>query len=116
MVFTHLPQDFLDGENFYGSEALYQQYEVERGLWRFGIDPTRAGPFWANTACAWSNSPLRRSTPPGMWRPPAGICRFRNWSDRCTRNAYEARSACAGDNRQGRSGWDELNPVPFHAG
>ncbi|MGV0635576.1 class I SAM-dependent methyltransferase [Mycolicibacillus trivialis] len=47
LVFTHLPQDFLDGKAFYGSEALYQQYKIKRGLWRFGIDPDRVPEFLA---------------------------------------------------------------------
>jgi len=47
LVFTHLPQDFLDGKAFYGSEALYRQYKVKRGLWRFGLDPDRVPDFLA---------------------------------------------------------------------
>lgn len=47
LVFTHIPQDFLDGKAFYGSEALYQQYKVKRGLWRFGLDPDQVPDFLA---------------------------------------------------------------------
>ncbi|ONM46257.1 hypothetical protein [Nocardia donostiensis] len=47
LVFTHLPQDFLDGKAFYGSEALYQQYKVKRGLWRFGLDLIEVPDFLA---------------------------------------------------------------------
>ena len=47
LVFTHLPQDFLDGKAFYGSEALYHKYKVKRGLWRFGLDPDRVPDFLA---------------------------------------------------------------------
>ena len=47
LVFTYLPQDFLDGTTFYDSEPLYQQYKVRRGLWRFGFDPQRVPEFLA---------------------------------------------------------------------
>lgn len=47
LVFTYLPQDFLDGKAFYGCEALYRQYAVKKRLWRFGLDPNRVAGFLA---------------------------------------------------------------------
>jgi methyltransferase (TIGR00027 family) len=47
LVFTYIRQDFLDGTAFYGAEALYRQYRVKAGLWRFGLRPDRVADFLA---------------------------------------------------------------------
>jgi methyltransferase (TIGR00027 family) len=41
LVFTYTPKDFIDGENFYGQEYLYNQMLVKDTIWIFGIDPTQ---------------------------------------------------------------------------
>jgi methyltransferase (TIGR00027 family) len=47
MVFTYTPKDFIDGENFYGHEYLYNQMLVKHKIWLFGIDPTNVDEFLA---------------------------------------------------------------------
>lgn len=39
LVFTYVPKDFIEGENFYGQEYLYNQMLVKDQIWLFGIEP-----------------------------------------------------------------------------
>lgn len=45
MVMTYTPKDFIDGENFYGQEYLYNQMRVKDQIWLFGIEPARVDEF-----------------------------------------------------------------------
>ena len=38
LVFTYVPQDFIDGEVFYGHEFLYQKMRVKDTIWHTGFD------------------------------------------------------------------------------
>jgi methyltransferase (TIGR00027 family) len=39
LAFTYLRQDFLDGTEFYGARAAYDDFVVKWRLWRFGLHP-----------------------------------------------------------------------------
>lgn len=39
LVFTYVPADYIEGENLYGQEFLYQRMRVRDRIWLFGIDP-----------------------------------------------------------------------------
>ncbi len=39
LVFTYTPRDYIEGENLYGQEFLYQRMRVRNSIWLFGIDP-----------------------------------------------------------------------------
>jgi methyltransferase (TIGR00027 family) len=41
LVFTYTAKDFIDGENFYGQEYLYNKMLVKDKIWLFGIDPSK---------------------------------------------------------------------------
>ncbi len=45
LVFTYVREDFLDGVEFFGGEAMHREYVVKRRLWRFGIDPAQVAGF-----------------------------------------------------------------------
>jgi methyltransferase (TIGR00027 family) len=45
LVFTYVRQDFIDGTNRYGLEALYQGFRVKHQVWQFGMEPGKVGPF-----------------------------------------------------------------------
>jgi methyltransferase (TIGR00027 family) len=45
MVFTYTPKDFIDGENFYSQEYLYNQMLVKNTIWLFGIDAEKVDEF-----------------------------------------------------------------------
>jgi methyltransferase (TIGR00027 family) len=37
LVFTYVRQDFIDGQNLYGSPTLYKRMRAKQQLWRFGM-------------------------------------------------------------------------------
>lgn len=39
LIFTYVLQDFLDGDNTYGLDSLYQRFRVKNPIWHFGLDP-----------------------------------------------------------------------------
>ena len=39
LAFTYVRKDFLDGKQFYGARAAYNDFVVKRRLWRFGLEP-----------------------------------------------------------------------------
>jgi methyltransferase (TIGR00027 family) len=43
IVFTYILKDFIDGVNSFGLDELYQQTRVEKGLWQFGLHPSKPG-------------------------------------------------------------------------
>lgn len=45
LVFTYTPKDFIDGENLYGQEYLYNQMLVKDRIWLFGIDRSKVDSF-----------------------------------------------------------------------
>ena len=46
LVFTYVQKDFLDGQNLYGQERLYERY-VKGNIWLFGLDPRNVSDFLA---------------------------------------------------------------------
>ncbi len=45
LVLTYTPKDFIDGENLYGQQYLYQQMLTRNRTWLFGLDPDRVEGF-----------------------------------------------------------------------
>lgn len=45
MIFTYILKDFIDGEETYGLDKLYQQTRVTNQIWKFGIDPSQVAEF-----------------------------------------------------------------------
>ena len=45
LVFTYTPRDFIDGEDLYGQEYLYERMLVRDNLWLFGLDPDNVDDF-----------------------------------------------------------------------
>lgn len=45
LVFTYILKDFIDGQNKYGSESLYQRFRVKTQVWRFGLNPRDVSDF-----------------------------------------------------------------------
>jgi O-methyltransferase involved in polyketide biosynthesis len=41
LVFTYTPKDFIDGENFYGREYLYNKMLIKDKIWLFGVEPSK---------------------------------------------------------------------------
>lgn len=39
LVFTYVRKDFIDGEAFYGSEALRRDFVIDQRVWHFGLAP-----------------------------------------------------------------------------
>lgn len=39
LVFTYTPKDFIDGQNIYGQEYLYDKMLLRDKIWIFGLDP-----------------------------------------------------------------------------
>ncbi len=39
LAFTYVRKDFLDGQNLYGQQRLYDRYVAKDKIWVFGIDP-----------------------------------------------------------------------------
>jgi methyltransferase (TIGR00027 family) len=47
LVFTYIPQDFIDGTRLYGAENLYRRFRGKDPLWRFGIAPGKVAEMLA---------------------------------------------------------------------
>lgn len=47
LVFTFVGKDFLDGRNLYNAPAAYQDFVVNRKLWKFGMEPADVASFLA---------------------------------------------------------------------
>jgi len=47
LAFTYIRKDFLDGDNFYEQEGLYQQYVVKDKAWLYGWHPEEVANFLA---------------------------------------------------------------------
>jgi methyltransferase (TIGR00027 family) len=45
LAFTYVREDFLDGKEMYGHEALYEKFVERESIWLFGIDPEGVSPF-----------------------------------------------------------------------
>jgi methyltransferase (TIGR00027 family) len=45
IVFTYIVKDFIDGEQTYGLERLYQQTRVKKQMWQFGLQPSQVAAF-----------------------------------------------------------------------
>jgi methyltransferase (TIGR00027 family) len=46
LLFSYVRQDFLDGTNLWGCQALFQQFVGKnQPLWHFGLDPPAVAPF-----------------------------------------------------------------------
>lgn len=45
LLFTYVRKDFIDGENRYGLETLYQQFRVKNPIWHFGLAPDELDGF-----------------------------------------------------------------------
>jgi len=45
IVFTYILKDFMDGDNSFGLDKLYQQTRVKKQLWQFGLHPEDVAPF-----------------------------------------------------------------------
>ena len=45
LVFTYVRNDFIEGTNRYGLDALYQTYRVKEQIWQYGIEPEKVGVF-----------------------------------------------------------------------
>ena len=39
LVFTYVPADYIEGENLYGQEFLYERMRVRDQIWHFGLEP-----------------------------------------------------------------------------
>lgn len=48
LVFTYTPEDFIEGENFYGQRYLYNKMLIEDNICLFGIDPSKMDGLLAN--------------------------------------------------------------------
>ncbi|MDV3129127.1 SAM-dependent methyltransferase [Mycobacterium sp. 21AC1] len=47
LAFTFVRQDFLDGEHLYGARAAYDEFVVNKRLWKFGLHPDQVPEFLA---------------------------------------------------------------------
>lgn len=47
LIFTYVRQDFIDGTNTYGAEAVYRRFRKRRQLWRSGMVPEHVGDLLA---------------------------------------------------------------------
>lgn len=47
LVFTYVRRDFLDGTAMFGAEAMYRDFVVKNGLWKFGLHPSQVAGFLA---------------------------------------------------------------------
>jgi methyltransferase (TIGR00027 family) len=45
LVFTYVPEDFIDGRNMYGGQLLYKRFRQRQQLWKFGLDPDHVAAF-----------------------------------------------------------------------
>ncbi|PRC55555.1 SAM-dependent methyltransferase, partial [Mycobacterium sp. ITM-2017-0098] len=48
LIFTYVRQDFIDGTNPYGAEAVYRRFRKRRQVWRSGLVPERVGDLLAD--------------------------------------------------------------------
>jgi len=51
LVFTYICQDFIDGTDHHGLEALYAAYRGKNPLWHFGLAPGQVATFLE--PCSW---------------------------------------------------------------
>lgn len=47
LIFTYVRQDFIDGTNFYGAEALYRKFRQRAQVWKSGLVPEEVGELLA---------------------------------------------------------------------
>jgi methyltransferase (TIGR00027 family) len=47
LVFTFIRKDFLDGQEMYGAQGIYEEVVVKRRLWHFGLHPEQVAGFLA---------------------------------------------------------------------
>lgn len=47
LAFTYILKDFIEGENFYGEEAMYQRMVINQKVWHFGWNPKQIPDFLA---------------------------------------------------------------------
>lgn len=47
LVFTHVRQDFIDGTQRYGADALYRRFRQRRQVWKSGLVPEEVGALLA---------------------------------------------------------------------
>jgi methyltransferase (TIGR00027 family) len=45
LVFTYIREDFINGTDRYGLNALYEVYRGKNPIWRFGLEPKRVSAF-----------------------------------------------------------------------
>lgn len=45
MIFTYVRKDFIDGQNMYESEGLYQRFRVKSLVWLYGLAPDKIAGF-----------------------------------------------------------------------
>ncbi len=48
LVFTYIRQDFLDGTDTYGADAMYRRFCGKRQVWRSGLVPEQLGEWLAD--------------------------------------------------------------------
>ena len=48
LVFTYIRQDFLDGTEAYGADAVYRRFRGRRPVWRSGLVPEHLGDWLAD--------------------------------------------------------------------
>lgn len=41
LIFTYVRQDFIDGTNLHGAEAVYRKFRRRRQVWKSGMEPER---------------------------------------------------------------------------
>lgn len=41
LIFTYVRQDFIDGTNLHGAEAVYRKFRRRRQVWKSGLEPER---------------------------------------------------------------------------
>jgi hypothetical protein len=71
LIFTDVRQDFIDGTDFPGAEALYRQCGLGAGVWRCGLVPEGVDGLLREDG--WSErEPLGRAEQPGGYLAPAG--------------------------------------------
>lgn len=47
LVFTYIRQDFIDGTNLYGADAVYRRFRKRSQVWRSGLVPEQVGELLA---------------------------------------------------------------------
>jgi methyltransferase (TIGR00027 family) len=45
LAFTYAREDFLEGKEMYGQEALYEKFVERENIWLFGMEPEGVAPF-----------------------------------------------------------------------